>query len=117
MLVISESGLFTVILRCRDALKKGTLPHRFRRWVTGEVLPSLRTKGGQEPSPPPTIVPAGLAIRTVNAARHAFGVRVAQQMWVKLGLPTVPAMLLRPDQGEMFVPMMLPPPEGGATAH
>ena len=37
--VISESGLYTVILRCRDAIKKGTVPYRFRRWVTSEVLP------------------------------------------------------------------------------
>ncbi len=45
MLIVSEGGLFTLILRCRDAMKEGTLPHRFRRWVTGEVLPSLRAQG------------------------------------------------------------------------
>ncbi|QZN97318.1 BRO-N domain-containing protein [Symbiopectobacterium purcellii] len=32
--IISESGMFTLVLRCRDAVKQGTLPHRFRKWVT-----------------------------------------------------------------------------------
>ncbi|MFJ2456055.1 Bro-N domain-containing protein, partial [Pseudomonas protegens] len=48
MLVVSESGLFTLILRCRDAVKPGTIPHRFRKWVTAEVLPSIRRTGRYE---------------------------------------------------------------------
>ncbi|OIV46974.1 antirepressor [Sodalis sp. TME1] len=47
-LIISESGMFTLVLRCRDAVKQGTLPHRFRKWVTGEVLPSIRKTGKYE---------------------------------------------------------------------
>lgn len=43
--IISESGLYTLILRCRDAVKQGTLPWRFRKWVTNEVLPSIRKTG------------------------------------------------------------------------
>ncbi|WP_339050907.1 phage integrase Arm DNA-binding domain-containing protein [Candidatus Hamiltonella endosymbiont of Tuberolachnus salignus] len=43
--IISESGLYTLVLRCRDAVKKGTLPHRFRKWVTHEVLPQIRKTG------------------------------------------------------------------------
>jgi prophage antirepressor-like protein len=43
--VISESGLYTLILRCRDAIKHGTLPWRFRKWVTNDVLPSIRKTG------------------------------------------------------------------------
>lgn len=43
--VVSESGLYTLILRCRDATTPGTLPHRFRRWVTSEVLPAIRRTG------------------------------------------------------------------------
>ena len=39
MLIVSESG------RSRQATTPGTLPHRFRRWVTGEVLPSVRRTG------------------------------------------------------------------------
>lgn len=43
--VVSESGMYTLMLRCRDAVKPGTVPHRFRKWVTGEVLPTLRKTG------------------------------------------------------------------------
>ncbi|RIQ64358.1 hypothetical protein D0839_17330, partial [Bordetella avium] len=43
--VISESGMYTLVLRCRDAVKPGTLPHRFRKWVTAEVLPTIRKTG------------------------------------------------------------------------
>ncbi|WP_334469687.1 BRO-N domain-containing protein [Arsenophonus sp. PmNCSU2021_1] len=46
--IINESGLYTIILRCRDAVKQGTLPHRFRKWVTNEVLPSIRKTGKYE---------------------------------------------------------------------
>ncbi|EBK0243270.1 BRO-like protein [Salmonella enterica] len=43
--IISESGLYTLILRCRDAVTPGTIPYRFRKWVTGEVLPQIRKTG------------------------------------------------------------------------
>ena len=45
MNIISESGMYTLILRCRDAVKKGSIPHRFRKWVTSEVLPQIRKTG------------------------------------------------------------------------
>lgn len=45
LVIVSESGLYTLILRCRDAVKQGTLPWRFRKWVTNEVLPSIRKTG------------------------------------------------------------------------
>lgn len=40
MLVINEAGLYSAILRSRKAEAK-----RFKRWVTHEVLPSLRKHG------------------------------------------------------------------------
>ncbi|WGL96492.1 BRO-N domain-containing protein [Arsenophonus nasoniae] len=63
--LVSESGLYTLILRCRDAVTPGTIfylflysdlnvrdavtpgtiPYRFRKWVTSEVLPSIRKTG------------------------------------------------------------------------
>ena len=43
--VISESGMYTLVLRCRDAVKPGTVPHRFRKWVTSIVLPAIRKTG------------------------------------------------------------------------
>ncbi|QEH80840.1 phage antirepressor Ant [Sphingomonas sp. C8-2] len=42
---VTESGLYALILRCRDAMTPGTPPHRFRKWVTAEVLPALRKVG------------------------------------------------------------------------
>jgi prophage antirepressor-like protein len=43
--VISESGMYTLVLRCRDAVKPGTVPYRFRKWVTSIVLPTIRKTG------------------------------------------------------------------------
>jgi len=48
MNIISESGFYALILRCRDATNPGTLPHRVRKWVTSEVLPSIRKTGRYE---------------------------------------------------------------------
>jgi prophage antirepressor-like protein len=45
MAIISESGMWTLVLRCRDAVKPGTIPYRVRKWVTSEVLPSIRKTG------------------------------------------------------------------------
>ena len=100
VLVVSESGLYTVILRCRDALKKGTLPHRFRRWVTGEVLPSIRSAKSEIAigAPPPE----ALKVRLVCEARQTFGCQASAQLWFSLGLPIVPAMRLMPPQGDLF---------------
>ena len=46
--IISEAGLYTLILRCDDAIKKGSKAHAFRKWVTAEVLPSIRRTGQYE---------------------------------------------------------------------
>jgi prophage antirepressor-like protein len=51
LMLISESGLFALVLRCRDAMKVGSVPHRFRKWVTSEVLPSIRKDGGYSSAP------------------------------------------------------------------
>lgn len=45
--VISESGLYALVFRSRKAEAKA-----FRRWVTAEVLPQIRTTGGYVPPPP-----------------------------------------------------------------
>ncbi|MBK1719217.1 Bro-N domain-containing protein [Thiocystis violacea] len=61
---VNESGLYTLILRCRDATKAGTLAHKFRKWVTAEVIPSIRKTGGYQL--PEIEIPATL--ETVNSA-------------------------------------------------
>lgn len=50
--VVNESGLYTLVLRCRNATKKGSLPHRFRKWVTSEVLPTIRKTGSYQHAAP-----------------------------------------------------------------
>ena len=45
LLTVSESGLYILILRSRSAMEPGTVACRFRRWVTAEVLPSIRQTG------------------------------------------------------------------------
>ena len=47
-LTISESGLYTLIFRSNKQQAKA-----FRRWVTHEVLPSIRRTGSYQISPPP----------------------------------------------------------------
>lgn len=75
--IISESGLYTLILRCRDAINPGTPAHRFRKWVTSEVLPALRRNGMyMVPSAQPDEVPAPLSARVeadeIVSAGRAF---------------------------------------------
>ena len=50
--IISESGLYFLMLRCRDAVKPGTVPYRFRLWVTQEVLPAIRRTGAYSMNQP-----------------------------------------------------------------
>ncbi|BAP28894.1 putative antirepressor protein Ant [Edwardsiella phage GF-2] len=50
--IVSESGMYTLVLRCRDAIKPGTVPHTFRKWVTSEVLPTIRKTGEYQASKP-----------------------------------------------------------------
>lgn len=44
----------------------------------------------------------GVKIRLVNESRQVFGTQAAAQLWFKLGLPTVPAMLHDPRQITLF---------------
>lgn len=46
--IISESGLYTLILRCQDAIKEGTPAFQFRVMVTDVILPSIRKTGKYE---------------------------------------------------------------------
>lgn len=44
--IVSESGMYTMVLRSREAVTDGTDSHKFKRWVTKEVLPAIRKNGG-----------------------------------------------------------------------
>ena len=56
--IISESGMYTLVLRSQDALKEGTAAFRFRVWVTDEVLPTIRRNGQYTAACQATITPA-----------------------------------------------------------
>lgn len=95
MNVVSESGMYSLIFRSRKLEAR-----RFRKWVTSEVLPSLRKTGqyqlhDHEPPPPqaidldPTRLVAGVSV--IREARRLFGPSAARKLWVQVGLPPVVA--------------------------
>lgn len=49
-IIVSMPGLLKIILRSQDAINAGTFSHRFCRWVTHEVIPTI-FKHGQYPAP------------------------------------------------------------------
>lgn len=62
-IIISESGLYAAILKSRRPEAK-----RFRRWVTGEVLPAIRRTGRYD-GPQAAQMGVGERIRAYLAAR------------------------------------------------
>lgn len=107
MRIINESGLYTLILRSRGATTTGTIPHRFRKWVTAEVLPSIRKTGAYSVAQAPinlsdTADNDNLKLRKVRTVRDIFGNKAARQTWLKLGLETVPAMFEGSAQMSLF---------------
>lgn len=91
MNIISEGGLYVAIFKSRreEAIK-------FRKWVTGTVLPELRRTGRytlHEQDPPPTLPHEAQAaelqarVSVVRTALRIFGTRGARDIWVQMGLP------------------------------
>lgn len=110
--IVSESGVYALIFTSRKAVAKS-----FRKWVTSEVLPTLRRDGryevpandempiGDDPDRTARLVldsaddferfRAGLLM--VREARIVFGRPAAQRAWTLAGLPALeeqPAPLL-----------------------
>lgn len=52
VLILSEGGLWTVVLRSREALKPGTVAFNFRKWVTATLIPEARERLGYQLVPP-----------------------------------------------------------------
>ena len=108
VLIVSEGGLFTVALRCRDAMKTGTVPHRFRKWITSEVLPQIRRTGGYtgqatiEPPPYPEkrdfpewpLEEMRTKGQMVTLYRLNYGPPAAQWIMPQLGFPQSPKHLI-----------------------
>lgn len=90
-LIVSEGGLYTLILRSRQATSPGSMAHRFRKWVTAELLPQLRRTGRYAPAPGDgfdweTIT---AKIHLVREARLTMGRKAAAGLWQSLGLPAL----------------------------
>jgi prophage antirepressor-like protein len=88
-LIVSESGLYALVLRSRDAMTAGSPAHRFRRWVTGEVLPSIRRSGTYGRAVEPGFRDKVFA---VEKTERIFGTEAAKEMWFHLRLPVTPSM-------------------------
>lgn len=77
MLIINESGLYTLILRSN---KPAARP--FRKWVTAEVLPAIRKTGfyrqpGADPDKPETLLIVAREFRAAVRMARAAGLRDA----------------------------------------
>ncbi|MGL4490511.1 MAG: BRO-N domain-containing protein [Rhizobiaceae bacterium] len=95
VLTVSEGGLYTIILRSRAATTPGSVAHRFRRWVTAEVLPAIRRTGSYGVVPPEPVLidqeaPLMARVEAVKVAARLFGRERARGLWDSLGPPTVP---------------------------
>lgn len=99
-LILSEGGLYTLILRSRQATSPGSMAHRFRKWVTAELLPQLRRTGRYAPDPGDgfdwDMITA--KIHLVREARLTMGRKAAAGLWQSLGLPALDsAVTARPS--------------------
>jgi hypothetical protein len=93
MTIISESGLYALIMTSRKPEAK-----RFRKWVTAEVLPSLRKTGryAMDDAAPidPDFNPADRPditgmVNLLRECRATWGKSAARQLWRQLPLPDV----------------------------
>ncbi len=88
--IVSESGMYALILRSRKPEAR-----RFRKWITSEVLPTIRRTGAyrlhdyQTPLAPPEVDSAKLTagVSVVREARRLFGPHAARRIWNEVGLP------------------------------
>ena len=56
--IVNESGLYSAVLKSRKPSAK-----RFKKWVTGEVLPTIRKTGGYGSAPAPVNLSDASALR------------------------------------------------------
>lgn len=124
VITVTEGGLYTLILRSRLATTPGTVQHRFRKWVTGEVIPAIRKTGGYQsggadmPSAPSEQRPFPdwpmEELRTkrgvVDMYRMLYGTMAAQWVSPQMGFPAPPLEMV--EHGRQFT-MTLVPSEGG----
>jgi prophage antirepressor-like protein len=103
-LIVSESGMHALVLRSRDAMKAGTKAHRFRKWVTDELIPQVRRTGsyqmpGASPVKPQQFIPdkdAELSMERkeslVNTACRIGGSQAGAELWLHYKMPPMPSI-------------------------
>jgi hypothetical protein len=106
MNIVSESGMYALVLGSRKKEAR-----RFRKWVTGEVLPTIRKTGRyilhDEPPAGPALVSPDIdpprimaAVALTNAARKLYGIETARKVWRDCGLPVALAEAAPNDEGD-----------------
>lgn len=96
--VVTEGGMYTVVLRSRKAMEPGSIAYRFRRWVTDTVLPSVRQTGTNvvpaAPQPAPMVIdvrdPGQLSVIALQL------IQVTQEMAAKLAVTEAAVEAARP---------------------
>jgi anti-repressor protein len=77
--IINESGLYDAILRSDKPEAR-----RFRKWVTGEVLPQIRRTGGYVPGSSPELIMANavlIAQKTIEQQRERLAAQAPKVLF------------------------------------
>lgn len=93
--IVSESGFYALAFSSRKQEARD-----FRKWVTSEVLPTIRKTGAYALQPPAAEEPADafaettiaerrLRLDLIREARCTHGPRAARALWDAMGFPTV----------------------------
>ena len=116
LLIVSEGGLYTLILRSRAATTAGTAAHRFRKWVTSELLPAIRKTGRYDPrhrqADDEMSQPLSEKRLIVNMFTKIGGPRAGAEKALQLGFKSVPAIeaMLAQKQFSFIVDLDEAPP-------
>lgn len=105
--IVSESGMYSLVLGSRKPEAR-----RFKKWVTSELLPTLRRTGryimpsAAQPLVSPDIDPPRImaAVTLANAARKLFGLATARRVWVQCGLPVALAESVAEREDDPMAP-------------
>lgn len=104
MNAVSEPGVYRLVFTSRKPVAE-----RFKRWLAHDVIPSIRKTGAygakaeaEVPEAEETTDNENLKLRHITECRQTFGTQAAAQLWFKMGLPVVPAMLQDPRQLSIF---------------
>ena len=102
MMIISESGLYSLILTSRKSAAK-----RFKKWVTSEVLPSIRKTGSYtvgQPQPPVALPDFTNPAIAARAWAEQFEAKAQAQEQLAIAAPKAQALdRIAQADGEMCI--------------